>query len=87
MLSLQLHKYRSEHWVILSGSAEITLGEKVAQFGTNDVVFIPVNTLHRVENVGDTVLSLIEIQSGSMLAENDIERYEDRYGRKTWKDG
>ena len=80
-LSLQSRKHRAEHWVILRGEAEITRGSEVISRGPNDSVFIRVKVKHRIANVGDTVLTFIEVQTGSVLAEDDIERFEDRYGR------
>jgi len=80
-LSLQSHRHRAEHWVILTGDAEVTLGEATMYRGVDESVFIPVNTVHRIKNIGNDVLTFIEIQTGSLLSEDDIERLEDRYGR------
>jgi mannose-6-phosphate isomerase-like protein (cupin superfamily) len=81
ILSLQSHEKRSEHWVIISGRAEVTLHRDVKQCFPNDTVFIPALAKHRIKNCGDIDLRFIEIQVGEVLSEDDIERYEDRYGR------
>ena len=81
VLSLQSHEHRAEHWVILSGQAEVTLDDKTFTHGTNDSVFIPATAKHRIANVGETILTFIEVQTGPILSEEDIERFEDRYGR------
>ena len=84
-LSLQLHNHRAEHWIVVSGSARVTRGEEVFLLQENQSTYIPVGTKHRVENPGDTVLHMIEVQSGSYLGEDDIVRFEDRYGRQEVK--
>ncbi len=81
-LSLQLHHRRSEHWVVVSGTARVTRGEEVFDLEANQSTFIPVETPHRLENPGREPVSLIEVQSGSYLGEDDIVRLEDDYGRK-----
>jgi mannose-1-phosphate guanylyltransferase/mannose-6-phosphate isomerase len=81
-LSLQLHRKRAEHWVVVSGRARITRGEETFELGDNQSTYIPVGTKHRLENAGDEPLLIIEVQSGAYLGEDDIERFEDRYGRK-----
>ena len=81
VLSLQSHRHRAEHWVILRGEAEITRDSEVIRRGPNDSVFIPAKVRHRIANVGDTVLTFIEVQTGSVLSEDDIERFADRHGR------
>lgn len=81
ILSLQSHRYRSEHWTILTGDAEVTVGDEIIQRTTDDSVFIPATAKHRIANVGNGVLTFIEIQTGSVLSEDDIERFDDRYGR------
>lgn len=81
VLSLQSHQHRAEHWVILTGEAEVTVDGEVIRRTTEDSVFIPAKAMHRIENVGDTVLTFIEIQTGLILSEDDIERFDDRYGR------
>jgi mannose-1-phosphate guanylyltransferase / mannose-6-phosphate isomerase len=81
-LSLQLHHYRAEHWIVVSGTARITLGEKVFLLEENQSTYIPIGEKHRVENPGTSPLHIIEVQSGSYLGEDDIVRFEDRYGRE-----
>jgi mannose-1-phosphate guanylyltransferase/mannose-6-phosphate isomerase len=81
VLSLQSHTYRSEHWVIIEGIAEVTLGEDVTTKNVNDTVFIPAGTRHRIANPGDVPMRFVELQTGPVLSEDDIERYDDRYGR------
>jgi mannose-1-phosphate guanylyltransferase/mannose-6-phosphate isomerase len=80
-LSLQLHRKRAEHWVVVSGRARVTRGEDTLYLEENQSTFIPVGTRHRLENAGEAPLLIIEVQSGSYLGEDDIERFEDRYGR------
>ncbi len=82
VLSLQLHRHRAEHWVVVKGTARITRGEEVFLLSENESTFIPVGTVHRIENPGDEPLQIIEVQSGSYLGEDDIVRLEDHYGRK-----
>jgi mannose-1-phosphate guanylyltransferase / mannose-6-phosphate isomerase len=81
-LSLQLHHHRAEHWIVVSGTARITLGEKVFLLEENQSTYIPIGVKHRVENPGAGPLHIIEVQSGSYLGEDDIVRFEDRYGRE-----
>ncbi len=80
-LSLQKHEHRAEHWVVIKGVAEITNGDKVSRLTENQSTYIPVGQIHRLNNPGDTVLEIIEVQSGSYLGEDDIFRVEDTYGR------
>ena len=80
-LSLQSHKHRSEHWVIVSGVATVTNGEDILTFQKNQSTYIPKNTKHRLENRGTEPLHIVEIQVGQYLGEDDIQRYEDNYGR------
>jgi mannose-1-phosphate guanylyltransferase/mannose-6-phosphate isomerase len=80
-LSLQRHKHRSEHWVVVSGWASIVCGERVVERGPNESVFVPVGMVHRIENKRDEPLALIEVQCGDYLGEDDIERLEDVYQR------
>ncbi len=80
-LSLQMHHYRSEHWVVVSGTATVTNGEREFLLRTNESTYIPSGTLHRLANPGKLPLVLIEVQSGQYLGEDDIVRYDDRYGR------
>ena len=80
-LSLQLHHQRSEHWTVVRGTAEVTVGETVSVLKANESTFIPVGTKHRLANTGEGPLELIEVQCGSYLGEDDIVRFDDRYGR------
>jgi len=80
-LSLQKHRHRSEHWLITQGSPKITLNNKIVTKSTNDSVFIPKGSIHRIENRLSKVVKIIEIQLGSILKETDIIRYKDIYGR------
>ena len=81
-LSLQMHHRRAEHWVVVSGTARVTCGDKVLTLSENQSTFIPVGTKHRLENPGSAPLQIIEVQSGDYLGEDDIVRFEDRYDRK-----
>jgi len=81
-LSLQLHHHRAEHWVVVAGTARITRGDEVFVLEENQSTYIPVGTKHRIENPGTVPLHIIEVQSGSYLGEDDIVRFEDRYGRE-----
>jgi len=80
-LSLQLHHRRSEHWVVVSGTARVTVGEKEFELEPDQSAYIPAETPHRLENPGSEPLHLIEVQSGDYLGEDDIERLADDYGR------
>jgi mannose-1-phosphate guanylyltransferase/mannose-6-phosphate isomerase len=80
-LSLQRHAKRAEHWVVVSGSASVTRGEETMTLEENQSTYIPIGTKHRLANAGQKPLHLIEVQSGSYVEEDDIERFEDRYGR------
>ncbi|MES2537299.1 MAG: mannose-1-phosphate guanylyltransferase/mannose-6-phosphate isomerase [Pseudomonadota bacterium] len=80
-LSVQLHHHRAEHWVVVSGTARITNGDREYLLTENQSTYIPVGVVHSVENPGKIPLELIEIQSGGYLGEDDIVRLEDRYGR------
>ncbi len=80
-LSLQMHHHRSEHWVVVRGTAKVTLGEDVFLLQENQSTYIPVGTVHRLENPGHMPLDLIEVQCGPYLGEDDIVRFEDSYGR------
>lgn len=81
-LSLQKHKFRSENWVVISGIAEVTKGTQKFILKKNETVFIPHKCIHSLENIGIDELIIIEVQTGSYLGEDDIERLEDVYGRK-----
>ena len=80
-LSLQSHKHRAEHWVVVEGTARVTCDDKVYLLNANESTFIPQGAKHRLENPGKLPLRLIEVQSGGYLGEDDITRYEDAYGR------
>jgi mannose-1-phosphate guanylyltransferase/mannose-6-phosphate isomerase len=80
-LSLQMHHKRAEHWIVVSGTAQVTCGDKVFAMKENESTYIPLGFRHRLENVGTEPLHLIEVQSGSYLGEDDIVRFEDTYGR------
>jgi len=80
-LSLQKHHHRAEHWIVVSGTAEVTCDDKVFLLGENQSTYIPLGSKHRLRNPGKVVLELIEVQSGSYLGEDDIVRYDDVYGR------
>jgi len=80
-LSLQMHHKRSEHWVVVSGTARVTCGESVYTIQANQSTFVPMGVKHRLENPGDEPLQIIEVQSGNYLGEDDIVRYQDDYGR------
>ncbi len=80
-LSLQMHHHRAEHWIVVSGTAEVTRGEEVLLLSENQSTYIPLGVTHRLRNPGKLPLELIEVQSGSYLGEDDIVRFEDTYGR------
>lgn len=81
VLSLQMHHHRAEHWIVVSGTARVTKGEETFLVSENESTYIPLGTTHRLENPGKLPLEMIEVQSGSYLGEDDIVRFEDRYGR------
>ncbi|SDD78374.1 mannose-1-phosphate guanylyltransferase/mannose-6-phosphate isomerase [Sporomusa acidovorans] len=80
-LSLQLHYHRSEHWIVICGTARVTIGEQQQMVHGNESVYIPPSTKHRLENPGKIPLEIIEVQNGSYLEEDDIVRFDDVYGR------
>ena len=80
-LSLQMHHHRAEHWIVVSGTAEVTNGEQVILLTENQSTYIPLGQTHRLANPGKVPLEIIEVQSGSYLGEDDIVRFEDTYGR------
>jgi mannose-1-phosphate guanylyltransferase/mannose-6-phosphate isomerase len=80
-LSLQKHFHRAEHWVVVTGTAEVTVGDKVSTVHENESVYIPIGSVHRLDNPGKIDLQLIEVQVGSYLGEDDIVRLGDVYGR------
>ncbi|MFZ0354065.1 MAG: mannose-1-phosphate guanylyltransferase/mannose-6-phosphate isomerase [Pseudolabrys sp.] len=81
ILSLQKHRHRAEHWVVVRGTAEVTIGEQIRAVHENESVYIPIGSVHRMANKGKIPLELIEVQTGSYLGEDDIERLEDVYKR------
>jgi mannose-1-phosphate guanylyltransferase / mannose-6-phosphate isomerase len=80
-LSLQMHHHRSEHWIVVSGTAQVTNGDDVFLLRTNESTYIAAGKRHRLENPGKLSLVMIEVQSGEYLGEDDIVRFEDKYGR------
>ena len=82
VLSLQKHAHRAEHWVVVRGTARITLDDKVFDLTVNESTYIPIGAVHRIENRGDEPVHIIEVQCGDYLGEDDIVRLEDNYGRK-----
>ncbi len=86
-LSLQLHHKRSEHWVVTAGTAKVRVGDEEKLLRVNEGIFVPMKTLHRLENPGDIPLEMVEVQVGEYLGEDDIERFDDIYGRSTGKTG
>lgn len=81
-LSLQSHRHRAEHWVVVEGTARVTLGEAVSDVAENQSIYVPLGAVHRLENPGSVPVVLIEVQTGTYFGEDDIVRYEDRYARK-----
>jgi mannose-1-phosphate guanylyltransferase/mannose-6-phosphate isomerase len=80
-LSLQSHKHRSEHWVVVAGVATATIDARESALGRNESIYVPIGSRHRLENRGDEPLHIIEVQVGDRVDEDDITRYEDIYGR------
>ncbi|MBX3637520.1 MAG: mannose-1-phosphate guanylyltransferase/mannose-6-phosphate isomerase [Rubrivivax sp.] len=80
-LSLQMHHHRAEHWIVVTGTAEVTVGDKIILLAENQSTYIPLGEKHRLRNPGKVPLEIIEVQSGSYLGEDDIVRFEDTYGR------
>ena len=80
-LSIQMHHHRSEHWIVVSGTAKVTNGEQTIIVTEDQSTYIPLGTIHALENPGKIPLEMIEVQTGSYLGEDDIVRFEDRYGR------
>ncbi|MCW8905727.1 MAG: mannose-1-phosphate guanylyltransferase/mannose-6-phosphate isomerase [Sedimenticola sp.] len=80
-LSLQMHHHRAEHWIVVKGTASVTRGEEVLLLSENQSTYIPIGTTHSLENPGVIPLEMVEVQTGSYLGEDDIVRFEDRYGR------
>ena len=80
-LSLQVHHHRAEHWVVVEGTAMVQLNDAKQLLGENQSTFIPLGCKHRLSNPGKIPLKIIEVQSGPYLEEDDIERFDDEYGR------
>ncbi len=80
-LSIQKHHHRAEHWIVVSGTASVLIGEETRLVTENESVYIPLGSVHALENPGKIPLEMIEVQTGSYLGEDDIVRFEDRYGR------
>jgi len=80
-LSLQSHQHRSEHWIVVSGTATITRDSQIETISNNQSTYIPIGMKHRLENRGKIPLEIIEVQVGEYLGEDDIQRYSDTYGR------
>ena len=80
-LSSQKHFHRAEHWIVVRGTARVTRGDEVFILKEDESTYIPLGTVHRLENPGRIPLELVEVQSGSYLGEDDIERFDDIYGR------
>ena len=84
-LSLQMHHHRSEHWVVVDGTAEVEINDQISILSENESVYIPLGSKHRLSNPGKLPLTLIEVQSGTYIGEDDIIRFNDIYGRKLIK--
>ena len=80
-ISLQAHKHRAEHWTVVAGTARVTRDDEVVTLEIDQSAHIPIGTKHRLENPGPEPLSVIEVQSGNYLGEDDIVRFDDKYGR------
>ena len=80
-ISLQSHKFRSEHWVVVSGNAKVTINNKISNITKGESIFVPLKAIHRLENITTTPVILIEVQTGTYFGEDDIVRYEDQYSR------
>ena len=80
-LSLQKHHHRAEHWIVVSGTAEVQLNDSTQIIGENQSTYVPLGCKHRLSNPGKIPLKIIEVQCGSYLEEDDIERFEDDHGR------
>jgi len=79
--AIQMHHHRAEHWIVVSGSANVTIDDNTQLVTENESVYIPIGAVHALENPGKIPLELIEVQSGAYLGEDDIVRFSDRYGR------
>ncbi|MFZ5952232.1 MAG: phosphomannose isomerase type II C-terminal cupin domain [Candidatus Rifleibacteriota bacterium] len=81
VLSLQSHGHRAEHWVVVKGTGQVTIGETLKLCRENESAYIPAQVVHQMANLGNEMLEFIEIQKGNYLGEDDIVRYSDKYGR------
>ena len=81
-LSVQMHYHRAEHWIVVSGTANVFLNNEKKIISENESIYIPIGCIHTLENPGKLPLELIEVQTGAYLQEDDIVRFDDRYGRK-----
>jgi len=81
-LSLQSHHHRAEHWIVVAGTAHVTIGEEIRIVAENQSVYVPLGERHRLENRGKLPVLLIEVQTGAYLGEDDIIRYDDQYARR-----
>jgi mannose-1-phosphate guanylyltransferase/mannose-6-phosphate isomerase len=82
ILSLQMHHHRAEHWIVVQGTARVTCGDKTFLLSENESTYVPIGATHRIENPGKVALHIVEVRTGTYLAEDDIVRYEDSYGRE-----
>ena len=80
-LSLQKHRHRAEHWVVVKGTTRVTIGDERFTLSWNQSTYVPQEAAHRLENPGDVPLEIVEVQTGDYLGEDDIERIQDDYGR------
>jgi len=80
-LSVQMHHHRAEHWIVVSGTANVTKGDETFMVSEDQSTYIPIGEIHALENPGTIPLEIVEVQSGSYLGEDDIVRFDDRYGR------
>jgi mannose-1-phosphate guanylyltransferase len=80
-LSVQMHHHRAEHWTVVQGTARVTIDGEESILTENQYVFIPLGSVHCIENIGKIPLDFVEVQCGGYLGEDDIVRFEDRYGR------
>ena len=80
-LSLQSHRFRAEHWIVVQGTATVTIGDEVRRLEENQSIYVPLGMKHRLENAGEDPLVLIEVQTGTYFGEDDIVRYDDAYAR------
>jgi mannose-1-phosphate guanylyltransferase/mannose-6-phosphate isomerase len=86
MLALQMHHHRAEHWIVVQGTARVTCDDKTFLLSENESTFVPIGARHRIENPGKVPLHIIEVRSGTYLEEDDVVRFEDKYGREGTSD-